>query len=157
MKTEVAITLFFVFLFVLPLSPGWAQKMEDPQLFWLPEDLRLTNKQVQQMTSIQRRYLTDIRFLRNDLLNKRYNLQRLLSDPKAKSSEIRARQKEMFVLESQIEEKLLEYQLKVRDILTPDQFRLWVSRNHRRHGSGMHHDRGMGSKDHKRGMGFRHE
>ena len=37
----------------------------------VPEDLRLTPEQIEQMTSIQRHYLEDMIALRNDLHNRR--------------------------------------------------------------------------------------
>jgi len=110
----------------------------------VPEDLHLTPEQIEQMTSIQRHYLEDMIALRNDLHNRRYGLRRLLSDPTVESTDIKAKQKEVFALENEIQEKILDYQLKVRDILTPQQFRLWVSRHRMPFGHGMHKGHGMG-------------
>lgn len=147
MKARIAI-LLFLSLLASHLPKAWAQesmheqRMKDHHPRWLPEDLRLTDKQIKQIGSIERRYLEEMRALRHELLNKRYSLQRLLSDPTTKPKKIKARQREVFALENQIEEKLLDYQLEMREILTPDQFRLWVSRKGMPSGRGMHHGRG---------------
>jgi Spy/CpxP family protein refolding chaperone len=149
MKARTAI-LLSLSLAVLYLSQAQAQQhmhghgMGGRSPFWLPKDLNLTSKQTEQIKSIQRRYLEDIRGLRNDLLNKRYSLDLLLSDPTAKSAEIRAKQREVSALQNQIEEKLLDYQLKMREVLTPEQYRLWASRSRMPPGRGMHQGQGMG-------------
>ena len=152
MNARIAIFLILS-LFALPLPQAWAQQpkhrhmMEGHHHHWLPEDLQLTDKQIERIESIERRYREDIRSLRHELLNKRYSLQRVLSDPTAKSSEIKAKQKEIFALENQIQEKILDYQLEMREILTPEQFRRWGSRDGMSFGHGMHRDRGMGMMD----------
>ncbi len=111
---------------------------------WHPEDLQLTAEQVKKLESIQGSYLNDITPLRNDFLNKRYELMRLIADPTSKADDIRAKQEETLALETQIQEKVINYQLKVREILTREQFKLWISRYKMGHGPmrGPHH--GMG-------------
>jgi len=149
MKIGVAIVLSFFFL-VFHAFPAWAQRLvpeqrvEERPPYCLPEDLQLTPKQIEQIKSIQGRYLKDIGVLRNELLNRRFRLRKLLSDPASKASNIRAKQKEIFALENHIQERTLDYQLEVRDILTPQQFRLWVSRQRKPFGPRRHHRRGMG-------------
>jgi Spy/CpxP family protein refolding chaperone len=111
---------------------------------WLPEDLRLTAEQMEKLKSIEGSYLHDITPLRNDLLNKRYELRKLLLDSTSRADDIRAKQEEAFVLETQIQEKVIDYQLKVREVLTAEQFKVWISRYRMGHGSMMGHHHGMG-------------
>lgn len=113
---------------------------------WLPEDLRLTAEQMEKLKFIEGSYLNEITPLRNELLNKRYELRRRFLDPTSKADDIRAKQEEAFLLETQIQEKVIDYQLKVREILTPEQFKVWISRYRmgvgpmmRHHGMGMMH------------------
>ena len=119
------------------LADGWAKEpmgkgpRERHPACWLPEDLQLTDEQIEIITSIQRRYLGEIRRLRGRLLNQRHNFRRLLSDPTSEAADIRARHREVLAVESQIQEKILDYQLEVREVLTPEQFTLWVSREHK--------------------------
>jgi Spy/CpxP family protein refolding chaperone len=165
MKIRSAVLLSVSFL-ALHSSLGWAQWAqpliperrtgERPQSL-RPEDLKLTNKQIKQMESTQNHYLRDMRALRNELLNKKYELRRLLSNPNSKASEIRSKQQEVFVLENQVQERILDYQLKVREILTPQQFKLWVSRHGMPSGHRMHHGSGMGPMHHEPGTGRMHE
>jgi Spy/CpxP family protein refolding chaperone len=111
---------------------------------WHPEDLQLTAEQMEKLEFIQRSYLDDITPLRNDFLNKRYELRRLITDPTSKADDIRAKQGEALALETQIQGKVIDYQLKVREILTPRQFKLWISRYKMSLGPRMDHRHGMG-------------
>ncbi len=153
-------TKFFIIpsilLIILHISLAWAQwpvqrgmghGHGDPPC-WLPEDLQLTAEQKEKLISIQGSYLSDISSLRNDLLNKRYELRRLISDPTSKADDIRAKQEEAFELETQIQEKVIDYQLMVREILTPEQFRLWISRYQAGFGQRRGHRHGMGMGNH---------
>ena len=153
MKTRFFIILS-VFLLVIHCSFAWAQWPGQREMghghgrppCWLPDDLQLTAEQVEKLKSIQTSYLSDINFLRNDLLNKRYELRRLMLDPTSKADDIRAKQEEAFTAETKIQEKVIDYQLMVREILTPEQFRLWISRYQGGFGplSGQRHGMGMG-------------
>jgi len=111
---------------------------------WLPEDLRLTAEQMEKLKFIEGSYLNEITPLRNELLNKRYELRRLFLDPTSKGDDIRAKQEEAFLLETRIQEKVIDYQLKVREILTPEQFKVWISRYRMGVGPMMDHHHGMG-------------
>jgi Spy/CpxP family protein refolding chaperone len=101
-------------------------------------------EQMKKLRSIQRSYLNDLTPLRNDFLNKRYEFRRLISDPTSNADDIRAKQEEALALETQIQEKVIDYQLKVREILTPRQFKLWISRYKMGHGPMRGHRHGMG-------------
>jgi Spy/CpxP family protein refolding chaperone len=146
-----ATLLCLIILVATHLADGWAQEpmgkgpRERHPPCWLPEDLHLTDTQMEIITSIQRRYLGEIRTLRGDLLNQRHDFKRLLSDPTSEAADIRARHNGVLAVESRIQEKILDYQLEVREVLTSEQFTLWVSkqrkpprpRPHRKGGMGM--------------------
>jgi Spy/CpxP family protein refolding chaperone len=145
-----------IFLFILQIPLAWAQWTAQREMghehghppCWLPGDLQLTPEQVEKLRSIQTSYLNDIGSLRSDLLNKRYELRRLMSDPTSKADDIRAKQEEAFELEAQIQEKVIDYRLMVREILTPEQFRLWISRYQEGFGPRSGHRHGMGMGHH---------
>jgi len=126
--------LCLIILAATHLTGGWAQEpvgeapRERHPPCWLPEDLHLTDTQMEIITSIQRRYLGEIRTLRGDLLNQRHDLKRLLSDPTSEAADIRARHNGVLAVETRIQEKILDYQLEVREVLTSEQFTLWVSK-----------------------------
>ncbi len=155
----ILLSLFLVLLQVFHTGaqpPRHGGRRGDPPPDRLPEDQRLTAEQIEKIRSIQHRYLEDIHALRNDLLNRRYRFRGLLLDPASDGVEIKSKQKEVFALENQIQERMLDYQLEVRDILTPEQFRHWVSRQGMPFGHEMHHMGGMGMM-HMRGMGMMHQ
>jgi Spy/CpxP family protein refolding chaperone len=154
MKIRLFIALF-IFLLILrvplagaqrPLQRGMGRGHGHPS-WCLPDDLQLTAGQMEKLKSIESSYLHDIAPLRNELLNKRYELRRLIEDPTSKADDIRAKQEQAFALETQIQEKVIEYQLKVREVLSPEQFKVWISRYKMgagpmggpRHGMGMMH------------------
>ena len=151
MKTRFFIVLF-VFLLILRVPLAGAQWTVQRGMgsgqghppCWLPDDLQLTAEQMEKLRLIQRSYLNDLTPLRNDFLNKRYELRRLISDPTSNADDIRAKQEEALALETQIQEKVIDYQLKVREILTPEQFKLWISRYKMGHGPMRGHRHGMG-------------
>jgi len=151
MKIGAAIILCLLVLTVCAL-PAQTQSLvpeqrgEERPSCWRPEDLRLTQQQIEQIESIEHRYLREIRGLRNDLLNQKYQLRRLLSDPTSQATHIRSKQREISALENQMQDRILDYQLEVRQILTPEQFSLWVSRQRSPFGPRKHHRRGRGMK-----------
>ncbi|MFQ5843185.1 MAG: Spy/CpxP family protein refolding chaperone [Thermodesulfobacteriota bacterium] len=154
MKTRFVIILSACFLILgvpiagaqWPAQRGMGGRHGDAS-WCLPGDLQLAEEQMEKLKSIEGRYLSDINPLRNDLLNKRYELRRLILDPTSKADDIRAKQEGAFVLETQIQEKVIDYQLKVREILTPQQFKVWISRY--RMGAGP-------MRGHRHGMGMMH-
>jgi Spy/CpxP family protein refolding chaperone len=155
MRTRSFVILsIFLFILQIPLARAqWPDKREmghghGRPPCWLPDDLQLTAEQVEKLRSIQTSYLSDINSLRNDLLNKRYELRRLMLDPTSKADDIRAKQEEAFTVETQIQEKVIDYQLMVREILSPEQFRLWISRYQGGFGPWSGHRHGMGMGHH---------
>jgi Spy/CpxP family protein refolding chaperone len=152
MKIQFLIILPMVFL-PLIVPPAWAQ-WPGPRGMrggnrrppcWRPDDLHMTPDQTERLKSIQRSYLSDIRRLRNDLANKRYQLRKLMADPASRSYDVRIKQEEVFRLEAQIQEKMVDYQLRVKEILTPQQFKRWRYQERFDHRMGPQH--GMGTRN----------
>jgi len=105
----------------------------------------MTPEQTERLKSIQSSYLSDIRRLRNDLANKRYQLRKLMADPASRPYDVRKKQEEVFRLEAQIQEKMVDYQLRVKEILTPQQFKRWRYQERFEHRMGPQH--GMGTRN----------
>jgi len=59
---------------------------------------------------------------------KRYILRKLILDLTSKAGEMKEKREEILALENQIQKRILDYQSRVRKILTPQQFNLWISR-----------------------------
>lgn len=65
--------------------------------------------------------------LRNGLMLKRLEIQSLLRDPDASEEAIQSKAGEMGGLREALQQAMIDYQLRVRQILTPDQIRRWCT------------------------------
>ena len=81
----------------------------------------LTAEQSAQMQDCRDSFLKELGPLREELLAKREELQKLWSDPNADPSVIKAKQNEMFDLRSKFQEKATNMRLEMRKVLTPEQ------------------------------------
>jgi len=54
-------------------------------------------------------------------------LQGLLRDPNATGRVIREKSREIGELQAEIREKMVDYQIEIRSLLTPDQMRQWCT------------------------------
>lgn len=145
--------LFSMLGLALIVPPAWAQWSGqrgtrsghgDPPC-WRPDDLRMTPEQTERLKSVQSSYLSEIRRLRNDLVTKRYELRKLMSNSARRPHDVTRKQEEVFRLETRIQEKMVDYQLRVEEILTPEQFQRW--RYQERSGHRMGPRRGMGMRN----------
>jgi Spy/CpxP family protein refolding chaperone len=101
--------------------------MMGPMLYPLErmaKDLSLTADQIASLQNLRQGFLRDTLPWRNDLVIKRMDLQDLLRQPQADLNQALSKQREVSELESKIQERMVFYQLEVRKVLTPEQFRL---------------------------------
>lgn len=101
-----------------------------------PEDLGLSAEQRRAVAKAEEASGDSIRTLRNQWTSKRLELQELLADSKAGEDAIRAKAKELTAVQADLQRALLEYQLRVRAVLTPDQLGRWCGGQGRRRGGG---------------------
>ncbi len=145
-------TFIFSFLFILtvftasfsfsqPSGMGMRKwKGEGP--CWRASDLDLSQEQRKGLDLIQLTYFREAQLLRAQLFTKRLELREFLTAPTIKMEPIRAKNLEIIELQSKQEEKTLEYLIKVRNLLTPEQLRNWCpeqefpSFRHMMHGPG---------------------
>lgn len=88
-------------------------------------ELNLSPEQAKALDQFGQSYLQETRRLRMELLSKRLEFRELLTGPSVKEESIRAKAAELAELQSRLEEKVTDYLMKVRSLLTPDQLRLW--------------------------------
>jgi len=101
--------------------------MMEPMLYPLErmaKDLSLAADQIASLQNLRQGFLRDTLPWRNDLVIKRMDLQDLLRQPQADLTQVLSKQREVSELESKIQERMVSYQLEVRKVLTPEQFRL---------------------------------
>lgn len=124
--------LILCFLFALSASPSFSQppgvgmrKWRGESPCWKASELNLSNEQTKGLDLIQETYFRETQLIRAQLFTKRLELRELLINPTIKIESIRAKSLEITELQSKQEEKTIEYMIKVRNLLTPEQSKNW--------------------------------
>jgi Spy/CpxP family protein refolding chaperone len=92
---------------------------------WKASDLDLSPEQRKNFELVQQTYYREIQLLRLQVFTKRLELRELLTNSAAKTESIRGKFSEIIELQSKQEEKVAEYLIKVRSLLTPEQLKSW--------------------------------
>jgi Spy/CpxP family protein refolding chaperone len=137
LKVKTILLIFWLF-FTLPVplsfsqSPGMGpnpamgmRHWKGEAQCWRASELDLSAEQMKGFDLIQQTYFQEVRSLRIQLFLKRLELQEFLTNPKIKTESIRAKQLETTELRSKLEEKAIEYLIKLRNLLTQDQLKRW--------------------------------
>ena len=120
--SSVALALALVATVALAWSPGSGRGFGPGPGFGAgPAIPNLTAEQSTQIQALRDAFLTEIEPLQKDFLAKRTELRSLWSDPNADPAAIAAKQKEIFNLQSQLQEKGSNLALEIRKLLTPEQ------------------------------------
>ena len=132
------ILLIFWFLFTLPIpfsfsqSPGMGHNPGAGMRHWKGEfrcwrasELDLSTEQMKGLDLIQQSYFQEVRLLRVQLFSKRLELREFLTNPTIKIESVRAKYSEAIELRSRLEEKAIEYLIKLRNLLTQEQLKRW--------------------------------
>jgi len=134
MKLKIQIPTFSIFclLLMLAASPSFSQPPEMGMRRWRGEgpcwrasDLDLSQEQRKSLELIQQAFFREAQVLRAQLFTKRLELRELLVGSAARVESIRAKNLEIIELQSKHEEKAVEYLIKVRNLLAPDQLQKW--------------------------------
>jgi len=109
---------------------------------WGASELNLSQEQRKSFDQIQLAYFREAQTLRLQLLTKNFELRELLINPTTTTDSVRVKYLEIVELQSKQEEKAIEYLIKVKNLLTPEQLKNWCpeqefpSFRHRMHGMG---------------------
>ncbi len=130
MRFKICIALLFVHLFfLLHAPPSSSQHMGRPWIkgtpCWKASELNLSLEQRRQLESIQQVFLHETHRIRAELFSKRLEFRELLLNPGIKIEAVRSKYLEMDGLQSKLEEKVVEYLIQVRTLLTEDQIKNW--------------------------------
>jgi len=82
----------------------------------------LSPEQREKLQAQEKKFYEDTVQLRRELYQKRLEVRSLWVDPKADAEKIKAKQSEVFELQRRIQDKALEHQLAIRDLLPEEQF-----------------------------------
>ena len=83
--------------------------------------LNLSAEQSGELQTVRETYLKEVTPLQNQLYSKRAELRLLWGKHAPDQAAITAKQKEIFGLQQQLQEKTTQYQFDCRNVLTPDQ------------------------------------
>ena len=124
--------------------------------------LKLSQDQIAKMRALWLRYFADTHNLRYEVMQKRLEMARLFTDPKADSAALLAKQKELSAVKQQLMDRRGQAVIEWRSLLTPEQIQkldlmlmAHYRMGHMDHGmncgSGMHHEMGKGMRGHEMG------
>jgi Spy/CpxP family protein refolding chaperone len=129
----VFICFFFAILIATPSFPQRSFMRHGPGMrpwkgegpCWRALELNLSQEQRKGFDMIQQSYFQDAQLIRVQLFTKRLEIRELLVNPAVKIDSIRTKYLEIIELQSKQEERAIEYLIKVRNLLTPEQLQLW--------------------------------
>jgi hypothetical protein len=88
-------------------------------------DLNLSPEQMKELDQIQQSHLRETQLLRAQLFAKRIELRESLTNPAVKAELIRSKYGEIAGLELKVDERNIDFLIKLRNLLTPDQLKNW--------------------------------
>lgn len=86
-----------------------------------PLGVNLTQDQLARLNTLRSDFLKDTAAIRTDMYRKQLELESLLLEPSADAGKAGKLQADLSALESQIEQKQLQFQFDARKVLTPEQ------------------------------------
>jgi len=120
---------FLILIFLLPFSsdaqPMGMKPWRKDARCWKAAELNLSLEQTRGLNIIQETYFRDLQLLRAQLITKRFEFRELLTNPAVRMDSIRMKYIEVTETQSKMEEKAMEYLLKVRGLLSHEQLKLW--------------------------------
>ena len=108
----------------MPHGPGMMHRRSAPPCFRASE-LNLSPDQMKELELIQQSFYREAQPIRTELFSKYLELKEFLTNPIIKIESIQAKNAEIILLQSKLEERAIHYLIKVRALLTQDQLRVW--------------------------------
>jgi Spy/CpxP family protein refolding chaperone len=129
---------FLIFFLAFPITPSLSQPpsigrypgagmkfWRGETSCWAASELSLSQDQAKGLDSLQQTFFREVQLLRVQLFSKRLELRELLTNPNSKTEAIRSKSSEILEYQAKLEEKSIDYLLKVKGLLTPEQLRSW--------------------------------
>jgi len=107
-----------------PPGMGMMHRRGEPPCF-RASDLDLSPDQTKELELLQQSFYRDTQLLRTELLSKFFELKESLTNPISKIESIQTKNSEIILLQSKLEEKTIQYLIKVRALLTQEQLKVW--------------------------------
>lgn len=93
----------------------------------LVKELNMTEAQVKETRRIRAIYSNRILKLRSDVIGKRIEFRDLVRDPSISEETVRAKGKEIEAIDIQLIREMIDFEIEMRKILTPEQLQRWYS------------------------------
>ncbi len=110
------------------MKPGPGMRMrhgKGEQRCWSAAELNPSPEQAKALNLLGQAYFQEAKRYRIELFSKRLEVRECLTNPSVKSEVIEAKNREIIELQAKIEEKTIEYLIKVRNLLTQEQLKVW--------------------------------
>lgn len=129
-----ALLLMIAVLLLFPAAPSLSQapgvrfgfkSWRGEVRCWKASELNLSQEQAKGLDALQQVFLRETQASRAQIFAKRLELRELLTNPGTRVETIRSKFSEILEQQARIEEKSIEYLVKVRSLLTPEQLRNW--------------------------------
>ena len=92
---------------------------------WKASDLNLSQEQMKGLDTLQQAFFRETQLLRAQIFSKRLELKELLTNSTTKIDSIRSKSAEISEHQAKLEEKSLEFLIKVRNLLSQEQLKDW--------------------------------
>jgi len=120
---------FLILIFLLPLSssaqPMGMRPWKKDVRCGKASELNLSPDQARGLTFLQQTYFREMQLLRAQLITRRLEFRELLTNPAVRMESIRMKYTEVTETQSKIEEKAIEFLVKVRSLLSHEQLKFW--------------------------------
>jgi len=112
--------------FLYPQPPGIGPRpWRDESKCWKASELNLSQEQMKGLDALQQTFFREAQLLRIQLFSKRLELRELLTNPNTKIEAIRTKSAEILDHQAKVEERSIDYLIKVRSLLTQEQLKNW--------------------------------
>jgi len=91
----------------------------------MASELNLSQDQAKGLDSLQQTFFREGQLLRVQLFSKRLELRELLTNPNTKAEAIRLKSSEILEYHAKLEEKSIDYLIRIRALLTQEQLKGW--------------------------------
>ena len=124
-------SICIVLLLIFPIAPSFSQPgmgmkpwKGEPRC-WKASELNLSQEQMKGLDVLQQTFFRETQVFRGQIFTKRLELKELLTNPNTKIETIRSKSSEILEHQAKLEEKSIDYLIKVRNLLTPEQLKQW--------------------------------
>ena len=126
--------LILILFMILPIAPCFSQPpgmgmgmrtWKGAANCWKASELNLSQEQMRGLDAFQQAFFRETQVLRAQIFSKRLELRELLTNSATKIDSIRSKSTEILEHQVKLEEKSIEYLIKVKTLLNQEQLKNW--------------------------------